>query len=696
MRDVPDKKMAPMSRRTVLRAGGAGFGLYLLTVTAGRPVAVGVPRSASLPGGTLDPEGIPKFRAPLVVPPAMPRAGTVRTRGGREIDHYVVAARPLVQQVLPDGLPPTPVWGYGPVGPQIRGLASHRTPGPTIEMEAGRPVQVTWVNGLVDDEGRYLPHLLPVDPTLHWANPPGGVDGRDARPHLTQTPPAYDGPVPMVTHLHGGQSVGDESDGYPEAWYLPAATDIPGGFATEGTWYEHFAAKAAAAYAASWEPGSATFRYPNDQRAGTLWYHDHSLGMTRVNAYAGLAGLAVVRGGAEGDDAVRDRRTGRPAVLPGPAPRPNDPGWEHRRYLEIPLAIQDRSFNADGSLFYPDTRAFFDGVGAPYVPESDVSPIWNPEFFGNTIVVNGRTWPYLDVEQRRYRFRVLNGCNSRFLILDFAAIPGARAWQIGADGGFLTAPVDLTGRHRGRLLLGPAERADLVVDLTEVPAGRHVLTNLAPDEPFGGGEPGEAFEVADPGTTGQVLELRVVPARGPDRTTPAEFLTLPAPGPLPAGTVRRLALAEVMSAVAPDAPVEAVLGTVAEDGRVVPLGWDEPVTEDPAVGVVETWELYNTTEDAHPVHIHEVGFEILDRQAVVVDEAAGTVAPAPGSAPRPPEPGETARKDTVVAFPGEVTRLRMRFERPGRFVWHCHILEHEDNEMMRAYQIGPRQPGQPD
>ena len=147
----------------------------------------------------------------------------------------------------------------------------------------------------------------------------------------------------------------------------------------------------------------------------------------------------------------------------------------------------------NGSLFYPDTRAFFDGITGPYIPDSDISPMWNPEFFGNTIMVNGNTWPIQTVEQRRYRLRFLNGCQSRFLILDFDEITGVEVWQIGNEGGFLAAPVNLTGANGKRLLMGLAERADLIVDFTNVPAGDHVLRNVGPDEPFGGGIPGVDF-----------------------------------------------------------------------------------------------------------------------------------------------------------------------------------------------------------
>jgi spore coat protein A len=293
---------------------------------------------------------------------------------------------------------------------------------------------VKWINGLVDANGNYLPHLLPVDQTLHWANPLGGPANRDTRPTFTSTPGPYTGPVPIVTHVHGAHTT-EESDGYTEAWYLPAANNIPAGYAATGTFFDYYNNK----YKLNWPQGTATFEYPNDQRATTLWYYDHTLGMTRLNVYAGPAGFYLIRGGP--DDMVLDSRDGTTAILPGKAPGsyPADPFGE---YGEIPIVVQDRSFNDNGSLFYPDTREFFDDYAGPYIPDTPVSPIWNPEFFGNMMVVNGFTWPYLNVEQRRYRFRLLNGCNSRFLILQFND-PRVEVWQIGAEGGFLPAPVRL-------------------------------------------------------------------------------------------------------------------------------------------------------------------------------------------------------------------------------------------------------------
>jgi FtsP/CotA-like multicopper oxidase with cupredoxin domain len=697
----------PISRRQFLYgSAAAGASLYLSTVIRGARVVYAVP----IPGGTLDPSTLDKFVTPMLIPPVMPRAGTRRMKSGMMGDLYEISVRQFAQQILPAGMPATTVWGYGAVKSAVpNGLLLHNAPSLTIEAQAGRPVQVKWINDLVDSTGDYLPHLLPVDPTLHWANPGGGRDGRDTRPTFEATPGRYTGPVPLVTHVHGAVGVGDESDGYPEAWYLPDARNIPAGYATEGTWYQFFKLRAAIANGVAWGPGFATFEYPNLNRASTTWYHDHALGMTRLNVYAGPAGFFLIRGGPDGDDAVRDWRTGRKAVLPGPAPRSGDPFPSNRTYYEIPIAIQDRSFNADGSLFYPDTREFFDGITGPFLPETEAmghagfSPIWNPEFFGNSIMVNGSTWPYQVVEKRRYRLRFLNGCQSRFLILDFSDIPGVTAWQIGNEGGFLAAPVNLTADHDNRLLLGLAERADIIVDFTNVPVGNHVLRNVGPDEPFGGGVPGVAFPIADDETTGQVLQFRVVPAVAADPTTPPRFLRLPEIAPLPKpNRTRPLALIEEMGmgndgAGAPvDGPVAAVLGT-ANAGVAVASMWADKVTENPGVGDTEVWEFYNTTGDAHPMHVHEVTFEVVNRQALATDpDTDELLTPLQPTGPkRGPEPWETGRKDTVTAYPGEVTRVKATFATRGQFVWHCHIVEHEDNEMMRPFRIGPRRFGQP-
>ena len=644
----------------------------------------------------LDPATIAKFGTPMLVPPAMPRA-----EGPDGIDYYEISMRQFEQQILPDGLPKTTVWGYGPVAAaSADALMIHNAPSLTIEATHGVPTRVKWINDLCDENGAHLPHLLPVDPTLHWANPQGKEAGRDTRPVFTETPGPYTGPVPIVTHVHGAVGVGDESDGYPEAWYLCDGPVV--GYARNGTWYDFFAAKAKNELGVEWGDGFAIFQYPNDNRACTLWYHDHTLGMTRLNVYAGPAGFYLVRGGDAGDSAVTDSRTGSPAILPGPAPAEGDA--PDTRYCEIPIAIQDRAFNEDGSLFYPSDRAYFDGIVGPFIPEGDgISPIWNPEFFGNTIMVNGATWPYLEVERRRYRLRFLNGCQSRFLILDFGAIDGVRVWMIGSEGGFLREPVNISSATgAGRLVLGLAERADMIVDFTDVPEGEYVLGNVGPDEPYGGGEPGDDFEPSDPETTGVIMQFRVVAATGTDDTTPPEYLVLPALEVLPTESVtRKLALIEVMGMGRGEAgeeiegPAEAVLGIVNDDGEPEPLEWADEVTENPAVGATELWEIYNTTADAHPMHVHETVFELVNRQPLAMEEDELAEPLTPVGEPTGPLPHEAGFKDTVIAYPGQVTRIRARFGRAGQFVWHCHIVEHEDNEMMRPFRIGPEQAGQP-
>ncbi|WP_431473660.1 multicopper oxidase family protein [Ornithinimicrobium sp. W1665] len=674
--------------------------------------------------GLLDPTTLPAFVTPLLVPPTMPRTRRRGTRGG-PVDHYDVSVRQFSQQMLPEGHPATTVWGYGPAEGGV-GRRLHHAPSMTIEAEHGVPVRIRWINDLVDDHGRYLPHLLPVDPTLHWANPdlrpgPGGEARTDVRPDfsgLTYVPPGgvsdpdtqyttYQGPVPAVVHLHGAMGMGDESDGYPEAWFLPAAWDL-GEHAPHGTWYEFFARKSLKRYGEEWQPGEQVAHYPNDNRDSTLWFHDHTLGITRLNVYAGPAGFYLLRGGPQGEDQVRDARTGRRAVLPANAPASSQGRGQVPTY-ELPLAIQDRTFTTDGQLFYPDTRAFFDGYEGPYVPESPIAPVWNPEFFGNTLIVNGRTWPFHEVEQRRYRLRLLNGCGSRFLILDLDGIPGVRAHQIGNDGGFLPAPHDLA-QDDLRILLAPAERADVILDLTDVPVGEHVITNLGPDEPYGGGEPivdgvGD-FDPADPATTGRVMALRVVASRDRDRTTPAEHLVLPGlPEEKAPARVRKLALLEHMHDIHDheveegEAPAAALLGVMdaypqlGDDAlKARPLTWADPVTENPDVGDTEEWEIYNLTADAHPVHVHETPFQVLERREITVEEAEYVT---DVGGPLPVPPGDRGRKDTVISYPGTVTRIRMTFTNAGQFVWHCHVLEHEDNEMMRPYRVGPVQPDQP-
>jgi FtsP/CotA-like multicopper oxidase with cupredoxin domain len=363
-------------------------------------------------------------------------------------NNYEIAVRQFNQQILPAGFPATPVWSYGPEEDTVPSVApspasQFNYPAYTIETTSSVPVNVRWINDLVDaSSGSPLPHLLGpvVDQTLHWANP-GPTPCADTTKNkdcMTMEPTPYTGPVPIVTHVHGAH-VQPHSDGYPEAWWLPAGVDSTL-YSSSGTLFDDTTGS---------NPGNlgyADYSYEQTQPATTLWYHDHTLGMTRLNVYAGPAGFWLVRGGMY--DTVTDGTTGLAGILPGPAPVAgqgvlplNTPGDPVRNAIrEIPVVIQDRSFNADGSLFYPDNRAFFEGLNVegtdpvgqfppgtgelqiPFVPGSDIAPTWNPEAFFNTIVVNGVSWPRLKVAPALYRLRLLNGCNSRFLNLSLRMV----------------------------------------------------------------------------------------------------------------------------------------------------------------------------------------------------------------------------------------------------------------------------------
>ena len=554
-----------------------------------------------------------------------------------------------------------------------------------------------------------------------------------------------------------------------------------GGYATQGTLVNQYGTTTNLRLPV-WEASS----YPNTQPSATIWYHDHTLGMTRNNVYAGPAGFWLIRDPA----APVGNETGLVSgTLPGPAPvagedlaTTNFPaalGGSREKYREIPIVIQDRSFNADGSLFYPANRAFFEGLGTGQTPSvagntgaglnidfdpatSDIAPIWNPEAFFNVMVVNGVSWPELEVAPAIYRFRLLNGCNSRFLNLSMfrlnkkgntnKAIP---FYQIGAEQSLLPQVVEIvTGKATPlvpgvalwdrvnapfkdqALLMGLAERADVLVDFRGLKNGDIVrMFNTAPDAPFGG----FPDVPADPATSGQVMQFRVNSAllgqspTDPGGLTPATdpwnlVLSLPDPGD-PANTAtafagaRDLALLEeesafvcvtidpltgfitqdpnavvdpavpgqclvtgtaTIAASVPFAPKAAVLGingSLAAGPTPTVTLWSAPIATNPALNATETWELWNHTVDGHPIHLHLVKFKVVNRQ--VFDPLTGALV-GPVLAPTPTEAGW---KDTVIAYPGEVTRVNATFDIPGLYVWHCHIVEHEDNEMMVPYCV---------
>ncbi len=568
------------SRRRFLRNGLYAGGAALLPAGLLSGNAYG--RSA-----LLNPLTQPKFVNLLPVPPVLD------ARRGGAYTIPVTQIRKSFGLVAGDDELKSAAWGY---------LGS--SPGPTIIARRGRPIDMSWSNRLVNRNGQPRRHLFDIDSTLHWADPlrAGKVVG------------PYTGPVPLVTHLHGAH-VGPGSDGHPEGWSTPNNAQTGRAF-------------------------SSTFHYDNDQEGATLWYHDHTLGISRLNVGAGLVGSYWLR------DANED-------VLVAANKLPRGP-------YEIPLMIQDASFRRDGALFYPS---------APEDP-SHPEPSWLPEFFGDTVLVNGMAWPYLGVEPRQYRFRMVNASDSRFYSMVLSS--GQQFFQMGSDQGMLNAPVALE-----RLTLGPGERADVVIDFGGR-AGQAIIIDNDANAPFPGGDS------IDSRTVGKIMAFRVNKPLNRDfplTSLPANLR--PVHGPIESltqnGPTRKLLLFEGMDSYG---RLLGMLGTAAGGG----LMWADPVTETPRLNDTEVWEVYNSSADAHPIHLHLVNYRVLSRQEFTADQeptmGALSKIQLVGS-PRAPEPNEAGMKDTVAMYPGEVTRIIAKFDRPGEYVWHCHILSHEDNEMMR-------------
>jgi spore coat protein A len=556
----------------------------------------------------LDPEVHPKFVNPLPNPldPSFIFAPDGTTATGEDL--YTIGVFQFQQSLgLVDALGnplTTTVWGYG------KDRSSATYPGRSFQVYKDHPVNVLWTNNLVDDLGNPLPHFLPVDETIHWAMP-------------MDPPYPYSG-VPVVTHLHGGHTE-SASDGLPEAWFTP-------GFAQKG---------------ATWK--KKVLHYDLDQQAATLWYHDHALGITRLNVYAGLAGFFILRDDA--DTGRRDNPLGLPAFP-----------------YEVPIVIQDRMFTADGQLHYPSMPE------EPGQPDPSVLP----EFFGGFILVNGQAWPVLDVEPRKYRLRLLNGSDSRFYNMWINAGTamtqgtGPLIYQIGTDEGLLYAPVPLA-----QLTLGPGERADTIVDFAGFEGLTLIMRNNA-RSPFPKGD------AVDPQTTGQLMAFRVGTAvTEPDNPLPVTLRPSPIVPPGLAVRTRQLVLFEGVDGYGRLNPM---LGT-ADQGA---LHFNAPITENPMLDDVEVWEIFNATEDAHPIHQHLVAFQILDRQrfrAHVGENGQLTNIRVIGR-PQKPAANEAGWKDTAQMFPRTVTRVIAKYDREGLYVWHCHILSHEDHDMMRPYCVG--------
>jgi spore coat protein A len=493
------------------------------------------------------------------------------------------------QQKVHRDLPATTVWGY-----------NGSWPGPTIEAQSGQSLNIRWISKLPTT------HLLPIDHSIH---------GAEATLPLVRN----------VAHLHGACAL-PEDDGYPEAWFTAHDERGP-----------------------KFNPRPSS--YPNCQASATLWYHDHALGITRLNVYAGLAGFYLIRD-----------QTEKALNLP-------------RDEFEIPLMLQDRLFHRDGSLHYPKV------VNGP-----KEHPIWIQEFYGDLNCVNGEVAPFLEVEPRKYRFRILNAANSRFYHLrlfnsDAAGEVVNQSFevpsfgQIGTDGGLLPVPLEL--RY---LLMAPGERFDVVIDFSGYEGKFLSVINDAPAPYTMGGqflaEEVMLFKVTKPLSS---KDTSVVP----DVLMPFEPLN-----PTYATRERLLLVSEK------ERPTDGYVIT----GLLGNARWHEPITEDPKAGSTEIWSFVNITGDVHPLHVHLVQFHVLNRQAFDVPTYQQTGKLLFVGKPMAPESNERpARKDTVKSYPGYVTRIIMRFDlphgapvTPGQelvYVWHCHILEHEDNEMMRPYKV---------
>lgn len=540
----------------------------------------------------------------------------------------------------------------------------------------------------------------------------------------------YTGPVPISLHLHGGE-VPSVSDGGPHAWFTPD-------YELKGK---------------GWEMGvSEILHYPNTQEAATLWYHEHSqLGLTRINVYAGMAGFYFLRDGKEtslklpgwpGDDYVQEVT---------PAGKTDDALHQEPYLPEIEIVIQDRNFDTKGQLYYDVSD----------VPNPDIHPYWNPESFGEIITVNGKTWPYLSVAPRKYRFHFLNGSNARFYRMwlqdDNSGAKGPAFIQIATDGGLLQSPITMDPATGAKLIMGPGERCGIIIDFSNVKPGTKLTLRNDADTPFPEGEPVEA------GTTDQIMQFivngKMVNNKngkkpGEDKSRIPESL-------------RKVPMVQLTDfagkiKVQPDLTRQLTLNEVLTDGGPLKVlinnshyaempGMDlfGEVTEKPVEGNTEIWQLINMTMDAHPMHMHLVQFQLVSRQdfdmeaymeeymlsfsgahggmegmymgaegppfAYDQENCDGALGGNPGvskylkGSPIAPEPNERGWKDVIIAYPDQVTTYIVRFAPTDRplfaekssllydfdpsagpgYVWHCHIVEHEDNDMMRPMEVQP-------
>jgi len=498
---------------------------------------------------------------PLPIPPvATPISGTI---GGAAT--YNITMREFEQQ-LHSQLPPTRVWGYHD------GVSAMSTPGPVIVARTGQPVTVNWINDIRDfvtGVPRTNNHYLDVDVQT---DSEGMVCIHGAEDKAK-----------TVVHLHGGH-VPQSMDGYPEATFLPG--DPP-----------------------------ASYTYPNDQQAGFIWFHDHALGITRLNVYMGLAGAYVLR------DSVED------AI--------NLPSGSY----EVPLVLQDKKLNPDGSLEYPS--------------------LWVDHFFGDKIMVNGKIWPYLDVAKGKYRFKIINGSTSRTYTLALAPPSGVLNFAvIGTDGGLL----ETTARGVGTLTIGPGERYEVAVDFAGFNTGDEILLQNSAGAPF----PNGAVDVT------RVMKFRVTSQIGDTDPIPDSLRTIVRLNPSAAVLTRDFRLKQ-----------SGTDGCGRSMWEINGLHFDD-ITEYPELGTTEIWRYINDSGVSHPMHMHLVMFQVLDRDGFTKGPGGEII---PNGTPQAPPAEENGWKDTAMVAPNQILRIITRFEGyKGKYPYHCHILEHEEHEMMRQFQ----------
>ncbi|MEE9912983.1 MAG: multicopper oxidase domain-containing protein [Deltaproteobacteria bacterium] len=703
-------------RRTAILLSGLALILAMIAGCSSSSPDAPLP----LPGTPLDSKTIPKY-IETISSLAGSNLGIVDARAGGTLTVEMVETQ---ARILPTAMYPglgsagTYVFQYNVSGTTYQ-AARDTYLGPVILAGRGVPLNIRYINSLgTAAASQVLAYKNATDQTLHWADP--------AHQHMSMQ--HYAGLIPAVVHVHGAE-VESRFDGGPDTWFTSAA--VPG---------DTYQAVAFSNVGPAFSGGltfTDTYTYTNDQEAAPIWFHDHALGATRLNVYAGLAGAYLIMD----NPAATTYRPTTPSNLPPP----------------VPLVIQDRMFDTRGQLYFPN-----EGVNPM------IHPFWVPEFFGDTIVINGKSWPKMRVSPKRYRFILLNGSNARFYELLLEG--GPSIWVVGTDGGYLDQPVNIAAPNK--LIIAPGERYEVIIDFAGFAGQSFIMTNTA-NSPYPDGD------APDPQTVGQIMKFEVAntavadpscsPALGGcgrRAAAPIVRLVNPATGALnfTPQNIRRLTINEVMGM---GGPLEAVLNNSKWDGTLssgIGPSFPDGVTELPQVGGTEIWEIINLTGDAHPIHLHLTQFQLIGRQPFDADSytaaydalfpggnspVAGVDNPIPAGqyipgygpprayayynnpanipagatpwlggnpdptpffqgAPSLPLAHEAGWKDTVIMYPGQVSRIAVRWttqslpvgsETPGinqypfdptsgpGYVWHCHILDHEDNEMMRPLKV---------